>query len=77
MTKKMRQMQRKMAKINPTTLIIQKMWTTKHFHQKAETIRMNFLKEIPIIYKTHYKFKDTNTVKVKDGKLYTTQNNHK
>ena len=38
---------------------------------------MNFLKEIPTIYKTHYQFKDTNTVKVKDGKLYTTQNNHK
>ena len=38
---------------------------------------MNFLKEIPIVYKTQYKFKDTNTLKEKDGKLYTTQNNHK
>ena len=44
------------------------------YRYPIEKYRMNFLKEIPTVYKTHHKFKDTNTVKEKDGKLYTTQN---
>lgn len=44
--KKERETNAKKMENKPTTLIIQKMWTIKHLHQKAEIIRMNFLKDI-------------------------------
>lgn len=61
------QTKRKTAKINPTISIKgRKCEWIKHFHQKAEIIRMNFIKRNPNhILSTRHTINSMNSVKVK------------